>query len=71
MHFDYSDKVKDMRQRLLAFMDEHIYPNEGRFFAEIAASAGSTPACSRAAAGRVRSSASAPGSPAPAGPATG
>ena len=37
MHFDYTDKVKDMRQRLLAFMDEHIYPNEGRFFAEIAA----------------------------------
>ena len=37
MHFDYTDKVKDMRQRLLAFMDEHIYPNEARFFAEIAA----------------------------------
>ena len=37
MHFDYTDKVKDMRTRLLAFMDEHIYPNEGRFFAEIAA----------------------------------
>ena len=37
MHFDYTDKVKDMRQRLLASMDEHIYPNEARFFAEIAA----------------------------------
>src|SRR3990167_2255728 len=37
MNFDYTDKVKDMRERLLAFMDEHIYPNEGRFFAEIAA----------------------------------
>ena len=37
MNFDYTDKVKDKRQRLLAFMDEHIYPNEGRFFAEIAA----------------------------------
>ena len=36
MHFDYTDKVKAMRERLLAFMDEHIYPNEGRFFAEIA-----------------------------------
>ena len=36
MHFDYTDKVKDMRARLLAFMDEHVYPNEGRFFAEIA-----------------------------------
>jgi alkylation response protein AidB-like acyl-CoA dehydrogenase len=37
MNFDYTDKVKDMRARLLAFMDEHIYPNESRFFAEIAA----------------------------------
>jgi len=37
MNFDYTDKVKDMRERLLAFMEEHIYPNEGRFFAEIAA----------------------------------
>ena len=37
MHFDYTDKVKQLRTRLLAFMDEHIYPNEGRFFAEIAA----------------------------------
>jgi acyl-CoA dehydrogenase len=36
MNFDYTDKVKDMRERLLAFMDDHIYPNEGRFFAEIA-----------------------------------
>ena len=37
MNFDYSDTVKDMRERLLAFMDAHIYPNETRFFAEIAA----------------------------------
>ena len=37
MNFDYTPKVKDMQARLLAFMDEHIYPNEGRFFAEIAA----------------------------------
>ena len=36
MNFDYTPKVKDMQARLLAFMDEHIYPNEGRFFAEIA-----------------------------------
>ncbi|WP_310645680.1 acyl-CoA dehydrogenase family protein [Limnohabitans sp.] len=36
MNFDYTDKVKDMQARLLAFMDEHIYPNEKRFFAEIA-----------------------------------
>ena len=37
MNFDYTPKVKDLQARLLAFMDEHIYPNEGRFFAEIAA----------------------------------
>jgi acyl-CoA dehydrogenase len=36
MQFDYTDKVQAMRQRLLDFMDEHIYPNESRFFAEIA-----------------------------------
>ena len=38
MNFDYTDKVKDMQARLLAFMDTHIYPNEKRFFAEIAES---------------------------------
>jgi len=37
MNFDYSDKVKDLQARLLAFMDAHIYPNEQRFFEEIAA----------------------------------
>ena len=37
MNFDYSDKVKGLQTRLLAFMDEHIYPNEKRFYAEIAA----------------------------------
>ena len=36
MDFEYTPKVKDMQARLLAFMDEHIYPNEARFFAEIA-----------------------------------
>jgi len=36
MNFEYSPKVKDMEARLLAFMNEHIYPNEARFFAEIA-----------------------------------
>ena len=35
MQFEYSDKVKTMQARLLAFMDEHIYPNEARFFKEI------------------------------------
>jgi acyl-CoA dehydrogenase len=37
MNFDYSDKVKGLQARLLAFMDEHVYPNELRFFEEIAA----------------------------------
>jgi len=37
MNFDYSPKVKDMQQRLLAFFDEHIYPNERRFHEEVAA----------------------------------
>lgn len=36
MNFDYSPKVKDLQARLLSFMDEHIYPNEAQFFAEIA-----------------------------------
>ena len=37
MDFDHSPKVKDLQARLLAFMEAHIYPNEGRFLAEIAA----------------------------------
>src|SRR5258706_13895257 len=35
MHFEFSKKVKDLQQRLTAFMDEHIYPNEHRFHDEI------------------------------------
>ena len=35
MNFDYTDKVKQLQERLLDFMDKHIYPNEARFFAEI------------------------------------
>jgi acyl-CoA dehydrogenase len=37
MEFDYSPKVQAMQAKLLAFMDEHIYPNENVFFDEIAA----------------------------------
>ena len=37
MDFDYSPKVKDMQARLLAFMDEHIYPQENRFIEEVEA----------------------------------
>ena len=31
MDFEYSGKVNDLRKRLTAFMDEHIYQNEARF----------------------------------------
>ena len=37
MDFEYSPKVKDLQKRLSAFMDEHIYPNEAKFFGEIEA----------------------------------
>ena len=36
MDFQYSPKVKDLQARLIAFMDEHVYPNEKIFFGEIA-----------------------------------
>ena len=35
MNFEHSSKVKDFQQRLVAFMDEHIYPNEARYHHEI------------------------------------
>jgi acyl-CoA dehydrogenase len=35
MDFDYSPKVKQLQAKLTAFMDEHIYPNEAAFHAEI------------------------------------
>src|SRR6202047_2160467 len=35
INFDYADKVKSLQQRLLAFMDEHIYPSEKRYYQEI------------------------------------
>ncbi|HET7204317.1 MAG TPA: acyl-CoA dehydrogenase family protein [Steroidobacteraceae bacterium] len=35
MDFDPSPRVKELQARLLGFMDEHVYPNEARFFAEI------------------------------------
>ncbi len=31
MNFEFSDQVKELQKRLCAFMDEHIYPNEGRY----------------------------------------
>ena len=36
MDFNFTPKVQQMQARLLAFMDQHIYPNEPRFFKEIA-----------------------------------
>jgi len=37
MHFDYSPKVQALRQRLLDFFEQQIYPNEACFYAEIEA----------------------------------
>jgi acyl-CoA dehydrogenase len=31
MNFDYTPKVQELRKRLMAFMDEHIYPNERKW----------------------------------------
>src|SRR5262249_60383744 len=36
MHFEFSNKVKELQKRLASFMEEHIYPNEQRFYDEIA-----------------------------------
>jgi acyl-CoA dehydrogenase len=35
MNFDFTDKVKSLQQRLQAFLDEHVYPNEQRHHDEI------------------------------------
>src|SRR4030081_823201 len=35
MHFELSQKTKDLQQRLTAFMEEHIYPNEKRYYREV------------------------------------
>jgi len=35
MNFEFSEKTKELERRLLAFMDEHIYPNEQRYCDEI------------------------------------
>ena len=36
MDFAYSDQVQDLQRRVSAFMEEHVYPAEERFHAEIA-----------------------------------
>ncbi|MEN7342287.1 MAG: acyl-CoA dehydrogenase [Pseudomonadota bacterium] len=38
MNFDYSPKVEALRERLLAFMDAHVYPNEKVYHDYLAAS---------------------------------
>lgn len=35
MTIEFSDKVKDLQSRVQAFMDQHVYPNEKRFYEEI------------------------------------
>jgi acyl-CoA dehydrogenase len=35
MNFDFTPKVKDYQERVSAFMDKHIYPNEDRFHEEV------------------------------------
>lgn len=35
MNFDYSSRCQELQARLLAFMDKHIYPNEGAFKDEV------------------------------------
>jgi acyl-CoA dehydrogenase len=35
MDFAYSDKVKALQEKVLRFMDDHIYPNEKRFIEEV------------------------------------
>ncbi|MFP5262067.1 MAG: acyl-CoA dehydrogenase [Blastocatellia bacterium] len=35
MYFEFSDKVKELQERVSAFMDEHIYPNEKNFYAQV------------------------------------
>lgn len=37
MDFSYSPRTQELQARLLRFMDDHIYPNEGRYTAEIEA----------------------------------
>src|SRR3984893_1399469 len=36
MNFEVSEKTKELQQRLQAFMDSHVYPNEEKFETEIA-----------------------------------
>jgi acyl-CoA dehydrogenase len=35
MDFEYSARTKELQKKLLAFMDEHIYPNEPKYHAHV------------------------------------
>jgi len=35
MQFAYSPKVQQLRERVDSFMQQHVYPNEQRFYREI------------------------------------
>ena len=37
MNFSYSPRTQDLQARVSAFMAEHVYPAEARYFAEIEA----------------------------------
>jgi acyl-CoA dehydrogenase len=37
MNFDYTPRMQEYRERVSAFMDQHIYPNENRFHEEVEA----------------------------------
>jgi acyl-CoA dehydrogenase len=36
MNFEYTPKTRALMERLSAFMDAHVYPNEKRYYAEVA-----------------------------------
>ena len=36
MNFEFSGKVKNLQLKLIAFMDEHIYPNEKAYYDQVA-----------------------------------
>ena len=35
MNFEYTPRVQELRKQLLAFMDEHVYPNERRWYEHV------------------------------------
>ncbi len=43
MNFEYSEKVKGLLEKLTAFMDEYVYPNEDKMHQQVAESNWNTP----------------------------